>query len=78
MKEAILEQLDVDPAKVTPGARIVEDLGADSLDITELVMRLEEAFSIEIECEDAEGLLRVGDVYDYVERRVRQSKEKVR
>ena len=78
VKEAILDQLGVDEAKVTPDARMVEDLGADSLDIVELFMTFEQEFGSEIECEDMEGPLRVRDIYDYVEKSVRQSSAKAR
>ena len=73
VKEIIAVQLGVDKGKVRPDARCVEDLGADSLDFVEVILGLEEEFSIEIPDEDAEKLLRVRDVYDYVEKRVRQS-----
>jgi len=57
----------VKPDQVTPEAKFVEDLGADSLDIVELIMALEEEFGIEVPDEQAEKLLTVGDVTKYVE-----------
>lgn len=62
----IVEQLDVDREKVIPEASFVEDLGADSLDLTELIMAMEEEFGIEISDEDAQKILKVQDAIDYV------------
>lgn len=67
IKEIIVEQLGVKPEQVTPEAKFIEDLGADSLDTVELVMGLEEEFGNEIPDEDAEKLVSVGDVLQYVE-----------
>ena len=67
VKQIIVEQLQVDEAEVTPGASFQEDLGADSLDIVELVMAFEEEFSVEVPDEDAEKLQTVGDVIKYIE-----------
>ncbi|MCK4606665.1 MAG: acyl carrier protein [candidate division Zixibacteria bacterium] len=66
VKELIIEQLGVEPAQVTDGAKFVEDLGADSLDTVELVMALEEEFAIEIPDEDAEKIVAVGDAVGYI------------
>jgi acyl carrier protein len=63
----IVEQLGVNEDQVKPEAKFVEDLGADSLDIVELVMALEEEFGTEIPDEDAEKLLSVGDVTKFIE-----------
>ena len=67
VKEIIVEQLGVNPDQVTPEAKFIEDLGADSLDTVELVMALEEEFGIEVSDEDAEKLQSVGDVIKYIE-----------
>jgi acyl carrier protein len=67
VKDIIVEQLGVKPDQVTPEAKFIEDLGADSLDTVELVMALEEEFSIEVPDEQAEKLQSVGDVIKYVE-----------
>ena len=67
IKETVAEQLGVDGEKITPEATFVDDLGADSLDVVELVMALEEEFEIEIPDEDAEKLQTVQNVVDYVE-----------
>src|ERR1044071_5266476 len=67
VKEIIVEQLGVTADQVTPEAKFIEDLGADSLDIVELVMALEEEFGNEIPDEQAEKLLTVGDVVKYIE-----------
>lgn len=66
VKEIIVEQLGVDAAQVTERAKFVDDLGADSLDTVELVMALEEEFSLEIPDEDAEKITSVGDAIDYI------------
>lgn len=67
VNEIIVEQLGVKPDQVTSEAKFIEDLGADSLDIVELVMALEEEFGNEIPDEQAEKLLTVGDVVKYIE-----------
>jgi len=69
VKDIIVEQLGVNPEQVTPTASFIEDLGADSLDIVELVMAFEEEFSVEVPDEDAEKLQPVGDVNKYIEER---------
>jgi len=66
VKEIIINELGVEPEKVTPEASFVEDLGADSLDTVELVMAFEEEFGIEIPDEDAESLQKVGDAIRYL------------
>jgi len=67
VKDIIVEQLGVNPEQVTPDAKFIEDLGADSLDTVELVMALEEEFGHEIPDEEAEKLQSVGDVIKYIE-----------
>src|SRR5437763_1292258 len=69
VKQIIVEQLGVDESQVDNTASFVEDLGADSLDIVELVMAFEEAFEIEIPDEDAEKMATVKDAIDYIESR---------
>lgn len=69
VKEIIVEQLGVNPEKVTPEAKILDDLGADSLDTVELVMAFEDEFGADIPDEDAEKLQTVGDVIKYIEER---------
>lgn len=64
--EIIVEQLSVNADQVKPEAKFTEDLGADSLDVVELVMAFEEEFGIEVPDEDAEKLQKVGDVLDYI------------
>ena len=66
MIEIIVEQLSVEKDKVVPGASFVDDLGADSLDLVELIMAMEEKFDIEIPDEDAEKIVTVQDAVDYV------------
>jgi len=65
--DIIVEQLGVEKEQVTPDAKFIEDLGADSLDTVELVMALEEEFTIEVPDEEAEKLQSVGDVIKYIE-----------
>ena len=67
VKDIIVEQLGVTAEQVTPEAKFIEDLGADSLDTVELVMALEEEFGIEVPDEQAEKLQSVGDVMKYIE-----------
>ena len=67
VREIIVEQLGVNPEQVTPTAKFIEDLGADSLDTVELVMAFEEEFNVEVPDEDAEKLQSVGDVIRYIE-----------
>ena len=69
IKDIIVEQLGVDPEKVKTEASFIDDLGADSLDIVELVMAMEEEFDLEIPDEDAEKLRTVGDVASYLEKK---------
>jgi acyl carrier protein len=69
VKEIIINELGVEPEKVTNDASFVEDLGADSLDTVELVMAFEEEFGIEIPDEDAENLQTVGDAIRYLQQK---------
>lgn len=66
VRQIIVEQLGVDEGEVTPTASFIDDLGADSLDTVELVMALEEEFSLEIPDEDAEKITSVGDAIKYI------------
>jgi acyl carrier protein len=66
VKDIIVDQLGVNADQVTPDAKFIEDLGADSLDTVELVMAFEEEFEIEVPDEEAEKLTSVGDVNAYV------------
>jgi acyl carrier protein len=66
VKEIIINELGVDPDKVTAEASFVEDLGADSLDTVELVMAFEEEFGVDIPDEDAEQMRTVGDAIKYL------------
>ncbi|HEV3218994.1 MAG TPA: acyl carrier protein [Candidatus Acidoferrales bacterium] len=68
VKQIIVEQLGVDEGEVTPTASFVDDLGADSLDVVELVMAFEEAFGLEIPDEDAEKIATVKDAITYIEK----------
>ena len=66
VKEIIVEQLGVTETSITMDASFIDDLGADSLDIVELIMALEEEFDIEIPNTDAEKVVTVGDVVEYI------------
>ena len=66
VKKIIAEQLSVDIDKITPDAKFVDDLGADSLDTVELVMALEEEFEIDIPDEEAEKIVTFQDVLNYI------------
>lgn len=70
IKEIVLDQLGVAETSVTMEASFIDDLGADSLDIVELVMALEEEFDIEIPDADAEKVVTVGDVVEYIKENV--------
>ena len=70
VKSIIVEQLGVDADEVTPAASFTDDLGADSLDIVELVMAFEEEFGIEIPDEDAENITTVQDAINYIDQHV--------
>ena len=72
VKEIIVEQLGVNENEVTPEAKFVDDLGADSLDLVELVMALEEEYNMEISDEDAEKILTVSDAIEYIQSHVAQ------
>ncbi|UFJ42076.1 acyl carrier protein [Brevibacillus humidisoli] len=67
VKKIIVDRLDVDESKVTLEASFKEDLGADSLDVVELVMELEDEFDLEISDEDAEKISTVGEVVAYID-----------
>ena len=70
VKEIIVGQLGVTDTSVTMEASFIDDLGADSLDIVELIMALEEEFDTEIPDSDAEKIVKVGDVVDYIKEHV--------
>jgi len=70
VKKVVVEQLDVNPDEVTPEAKFVEDLGADSLDMVELTMAFEEAFDIEIPDTDAEKITTVQEAVGYLEEKI--------
>ncbi len=69
VSEIIVEQLGVSAEEIIPEASFIDDLGADSLDIVELVMAMEEAFDLEIPDEDAERIQTIGDAMSYVKER---------
>ena len=71
VKNVIVDQLSVDADEVTLEASFVDDLGADSLDVVELIMGLETEFDIEIPDEDAEKISTVGDAVEYIMRKIR-------
>ena len=70
IKQIIVDELAVDEAEVTENARFIEDLGADSLDLVELVMRFEEDFDIEIPDDAAEHIQTVGDAVKFIQERL--------
>ena len=67
LKKIVAEQLGVDEAKIVPSAKFSEDLNADSLDLVEMIMSLEEEFGVEIPDEEAEKILTVGDALNYID-----------
>lgn len=66
VRKIIVDRLNVDPSEVTMEAGIKEDLGADSLDVVDLIMELEDEFELEIADEEAEKIATVGDVVEYI------------
>jgi acyl carrier protein len=74
VKSIIVEQLGVDEEEVTADASFVEDLGADSLDVVELVMAFEEEFGLEIPDEEAEKITRVKEAVEYIENKAKAKK----
>ena len=77
VKSIIVEQLGVDEEEVTPDASFVDDLGADSLDVVELVMAFEEEFGVEIPDDDAEKITRVREAIAYIEQHGKGKKEQL-
>ena len=72
LKNIIVEQLGVEESEVVPSASFTEDLNADSLDLVELIMSLEEEFKLQISDEDAEKITTVGETEEYIEEHLRE------
>ena len=72
LKEIIIDRLDVEEDQIAPEASFVDDLGADSLDIVELIMGIEEEFDIEIPDEEAETIVTVADAVNFIKRQQAQ------
>ena len=70
LSKVIVERLGVNENEVTLDASFKEDLGADSLDVVELIMEIEDVFEIEVSDADAEGMTKVGDVVSYLEKNI--------
>jgi len=73
VKEIVANQLGVEPNEVVPEASFVDDLGADSLDLVELIMAMEEEFGVEVPDEDAEKIRTVQDTIDYLKDHIQES-----
>ncbi len=73
IKEIVANQLGVEPNEVVPEASFVDDLGADSLDLVELIMAMEEEFGVEVPDEDAEKIRTVQDTIDYLRDHIQES-----
>lgn len=73
LSKIIVEQLGVEESEVVPGASFTEDLNADSLDLVELIMSLEEEFKLQISDEDAEKITTVGEAEEYIEEHLREA-----
>ena len=70
IREYLADQLDIDPEKITPDSDIVEDFGADSLDVVDMITTLSDEFGVDIPDEEIENFHTVGDVVQYVEDRI--------
>lgn len=70
VKRILAERLEIDPSEIRPDAQFVNDLGADSLDIVELLMSLEDEFDIEISDDEAEHIMTVKDAVDFITKRL--------
>ena len=66
LKEMLMDQIDIEEEKITLDAKIIDDLGADSLDVFELIMALEEEYNVEIPAEEAENMSTLGDLIEYM------------
>jgi acyl carrier protein len=73
LRKIIVEQLGVEESEVVPSASFTEDLNADSLDLVELIMSLEEEFKLQISDEDAEKITTVGEAEEYIEEHLREA-----
>lgn len=69
--EILAEQLDADKESMTPDTKIADDLGADSLDLVDLLMSVEDEFGIEIPDEDVENIQTIGDIVDYINEKIK-------
>ena len=67
VKELLADQLNIDSEKITENSKVIEDLGADSLDVVEMLMTLEDEFSVTVSDEESVGLKTVGDIVNYIE-----------
>ena len=70
VRDILMDQLDVEEEKIKPDSNITDDLGADSLDVVDLVMSLEEEFDVEVPDEEVERMKTVGDIVKYIEDRI--------
>ena len=75
VKKVVVEQLGVDESEVTPESNFIDDLGADSLDVFQIVIAIEEQFDIEISDQDAEEIKTVGDAVKYIESKIGQEED---
>ncbi len=76
VKELLANQLNVEVNKINENSRIIEDLGADSLDMIEMLMALEEEFNISVPDDQAEGLKTVGNVADFIDKETKKNADK--
>ena len=68
LKDLLADELSIDPAEITPEAELVNDLGINSIELTDLLLMCEDNFNVKIEDEDAHGFITVGDVCDFLEK----------
>lgn len=72
VKEFLLEELEIDPERIYPDARLKEDVGIDSLDFVDIVVIVEKNFGFKIKPEEMAGVVTLRDFYDYIERQLRE------
>lgn len=68
VRDTLAQQFEIDPSEITPDTNLIDDIGADSLDVVELIMSLEDIYGLSISDDDAANLVTVGKIVDYIDR----------